>query len=369
MHVEQRHRHLGQPWDAPLPGDAHLALLFASVEALERADLPQLKRDLGGALLIGASTAGEIRGTSIDDDTLSLTTVRFDTPVQLHAASVRLQPGACETAGAHLGRDLGSPAHALVLAAGAALNGSALARGLTDQLPSTTSVTGGIAADGDRFGRTLVVLDDQLLDEAAVGLALDGEHLEIRSGCFGGWDPFGPVRTVTKAQGNVLHELEGQPALDLYERYLGPYVEGLPASALRFPLALELGDRRLVRTVLGIDPEARTMTFAGEIPEGATVRLMKANTDRLVDGAQSAAEQARLDGEAELALLVSCVGRRLVLKQRTEEELEVVREVIGQGARLTGFYSYGELCPSSDCLCSELHNQTMTVTTLREVRA
>jgi hypothetical protein len=366
LNVQQFQRRANQPWSASPPEDADFAMLFASVEALDRADLGELREQLGDALLIGASTAGEIHGTRIEDDTLTLTTVRFESPVTLQAASMAFGDKPCRQAGLELAALLGSPVHATVLAAGAAVNGSELAEGLTLGLPARTIVTGGIAADGDRFGRTLVVLGDQVMEESVVGLALAGGQLEVGYGCFGGWDPFGPVRRVTRAEGNVLYELEGKPALDLYERYLGPYVQGLPASALRFPLALELHDRRLVRTVLGIDRAARSMTFAGAIPEGSSVRLMKANTDRLVDGASSAALMAQQDGQTELAMLVSCVGRRLVLKQRTEEELDAVRDVIGPKAHLTGFYSYGELCPSSGDHGSELHNQTMTVTTLRE---
>ena len=204
---------------------------------------------------------------------------------------------------------------------------------------------------------------------AAVGFY--GERLKVGHGSLGGWDPFGPERLITRSAGNVLYELDGQPALKLYKRYLGAHAAGLPGAALLFPLALRAqeGGSGLVRTILGVDEGKGSMTFAGDMPEGAHARLMKANFDRLIDGAAGAAKAglAQLGAfPAELAILVSCVGRKLVLGQRIEEEVEAVRDVLGAQATLTGFYSYGELCPRGAVPTCELHNQTMTLTAFAE---
>lgn len=96
---------------------------------------------------------------------------------------------------------------------------------------------------------------------------------------------------------------------------------------------------------------------------------MRANFDRLVDGASQASEEAQRgfgDRAPALALLISCVGRRLVLKQRVEEELDAVQEIVGPDVPMCGFYSYGEIAPFGGFLRCELHNQTMTVTTFDE---
>jgi hypothetical protein len=173
---------------------------------------------------------------------------------------------------------------------------------------------------------------------------------------------------VTRSSGNVLYELDGSSALELYKRYLGEHAAGLPASGLLFPLSLRLPDRpAVVRTILAVDERAGSLTFAGDIPTGAHVRLMKANFDRLIDGASAAARSASLSGPPELAILISCVGRKLVLRSRVDEEVEAAREVFGAGARFAGFYSYGEVSPFSAAARCELHNQTMTITTFREV--
>jgi hypothetical protein len=170
----------------------------------------------------------------------------------------------------------------------------------------------------------------------------------------------------------VLYELDGKPALELYKSFLGDYAKDLPASGLLFPLNLrsEENAKPVVRTILAIDENAQSLTFAGDIPEGGYVRLMKANFDRLIEGATGAAKSTLLEDEnkdPELAILISCVGRKLVLKQLVEEEVEAVSEVLGNSTVLSGFYSYGEISPFSGEVECKLHNQTMTVTTFKEV--
>ena len=199
-----------------------------------------------------------------------------------------------------------------------------------------------------------------------------GDAIRVGHGTLGGWDAFGPERIITRSQGNVLAELDNQPALSLYKEYLGEFSEQLPSSALRFPLSLKLPGEAdsVVRTILNINEDDNTMVFAGDMPEGASAKLMKANFETLIDGANGAAQgamKAVAHDQVKLALLVSCVGRRLVLSQRVFEELEAVVEVVGEDIPLCGFYSYGEISPLIDSVQCRLHNQTMTITTFSEV--
>src|SRR5205085_1989348 len=177
-----------------------------------------------------------------------------------------------------------------------------------------------------------------------------GDRLKVGYGSLGGWDPFGPERLITRSKGNILYELDGQSALALYKKYLGDYAQDLPASALLFPLSLRTNesDRGVVRTILAVNEDEQSMTFAGDVPEGAYASLMKANFERLIDGASMAAKtsyEAIGSSSPDLAILISCVGRKLVLKQRIEEEVEGVRDILGDHTVLTGFYSYGEISP------------------------
>ena len=190
-------------------------------------------------------------------------------------------------------------------------------------------------------------------------LGLYGDRLRIGHGCDGGWHDFGPERRITRAEGNVLYELDGKPALDLYKTYLGDRAAGLPGTALLFPLAVrpQADGEPLVRTILGIDEARRAMTFAGDVPEGGIARLMRASPEQLIDSAARAAReaaQALQECDATLAISVSCVGRRLLLGGRTEEEVETVADVLPAGAVHVGMYSYGEIAPPARGASSQL---------------
>ncbi len=243
--------------------------------------------------------------------------------------------------------------------------------GVNSVLPEKVVVTGGLAGDGDRFKRTWVLDGGQPKSGIVSALGLYGDRVRLGHGSKGGWEKFGPERVVTKSEGNVLHQLDGKPALALYKEYLGDRASGLPATALLFPLAVRkdaADEKSLVRTVLAVDEATQSMTFAGDIPEGSLAQLMKANFDRLIGGASDAALMAKTTGttaDTTLVLAISCVGRRLVLGGRIEEELEATLDVLPPGSKQVGFYSYGELSPYATGRC-DLHNQTMTLTAITE---
>jgi len=351
-----------------------LVLVFGSRETLGRADLALTVRSAyPTAHVIGSSTAGEISTTGVYDDSLSVTAIRFDR-TELKVARVRIADVASsDEAGRSLARSLAKTdlIHVFVLSDGLHVNGSKLVDGILGELPPDVTVTGGLAGDGEDFHETLLAWDDRLETGSVVAVGLYGRHLEVGYGSLGGWDPFGPERLITRSRGNVLYELDGRSALELYKTYLGEHAEGLPATGLLFPLALRSrnGKEPVVRTILSIDEEAESLTFAGDVPQGALARLMKANFDRLIDGAANAARvtHAALGSKTpDLAILISCVGRRMVLQQRVEEEVEAVQDVLGIDAPVTGFYSYGEISPFTPLARCELHNQTMTITTFSE---
>lgn len=359
-----------------LDGPSSLVLAFGG-SALR--DQPDLFRELRGAFplatVLGCSSAGEILGTRVTDDTLAVAVVRFSgTSLARADAKITGAEGSL-AAGVALGKALGGPGlkGVFVLSDGLQVNGSELVRGLNGTLPDGIVVTGGLAGDGSRFQSTWT-LDSQGLPQVGFITAVGffGDRVRIGHGSRGGWDSFGPERTVTRSQGNVLFELDGKPALSLYKTYLGDRASGLPATALLFPLALRtsVGEaRQLVRTVLSVDEADQSLTFAGDIPEGSLAQLMRANFDRLIDGAGEAAERVgQLPDAPTLSIAISCVGRRLVLGERAEEEVEATLEVLPQATQQVGFYSYGELSPWGSGAC-DLHNQTMTLTTLQEAEA
>lgn len=377
MHIEQNVWTPAGGWEiasAPDPR-AQLVLAFGARDVLADAGAyERLAQRYPKAHIVTCSTAGEISGTRVLDDTLTTTAVSFEgTGIRVARTTLDGTTSSRE-AGRFLGRELAQQGlvHVLVLSDGLRVNGSELAAGIADVLPPTVAATGGLSADGSRFTETLVGLDAPPAPNSVVAVGFYGDRLHVGYGSLGGWDPFGPDRLITRSEGNVLFELDGLSALQLYREYLGTYAADLPASGLLFPLLVHDEDNPdgLVRTVLAIDDERQSMTFAGDLPEGSYARLMKANFDRLIDGATGAAHACRPLADRrppDLAVLISCVGRKLVLQQRIEEEVEGVRDVLGADTALTGFYSYGELSPVLATTKCELHNQTMTITTFAEL--
>ncbi len=357
-----------------LTGDADLVLVFGATHKIkEKGIIDTIKASYPKACVFGCSTAGEILGTHVLDDSLIVTAVSFEKTRVAGSMVTGVNANESYRAGADLARSLSGDdlKHVFVLSDGININGSELVKGLADHLPSGTTLTGGLSGDGDRFRETYVLLNAEPTRDAVGAVGFYGKALKVGYGSQGGWDTFGPERLITRARGNVLYELDGKSALMLYKKYLGEHAKGLPATGLLFPLSLRINDSSspLVRTLLSVNEEDQSMTFAGNMPENIYARMMKTNIERLIDGAVGAARTSSATSgviTAELAILVSCVGRKLILKQRIEEEVEGVCDILGNKATYTGFYSYGEISPFDKGGVCELHNQTMTITTLSE---
>ena len=370
---------------APLASlQPHLVLVFASLEAMQALDAACVQALIPQAQWVGCSTAGEISGQGVGDGSIVITALRFRQPA-FRVASVELADMADSlAAGQRLAARLAHPdlRHVLVLGQGAGINGSALVDGLTGTLGSGgVVVSGGLAGDGGRFTGARVWGPDGISATSVVGIGFDGPGWHISHGSMGGWQRFGPVRTVTRSEGNVLYELDGERALDIYKRYLGDYAAQLPASGLLFPWSVLGSDAQaegITRTLLGISEADGSLIMAGDIPQGGKLQLMHASVDALVDAAEQAAETAAHTAsqavaanppstpDQALALLVSCVGRKLVMGARVDEEVEAVGQMLGQHTTLAGFYSNGEISPHIHSTNCKLHNQTMTITLLSE---
>lgn len=360
-----------------LQNERNLILGFGGKEVLENDNIYSLLReDYPSSEIVLCSTAGEIFDDQVLDQTVSVTVINFE---KTNFSIV--QQNIAESEDSYLTgsilfqkldqRDLN---YVLIISDGGLVNGSELVRGIASVNANNVPVTGGLAGDGADFNYTLVGHNAHPAKGNIIAIGFYGDALQISHSSMGGWDVFGPEQTVTKSNANELFEIEDKNALELYKNYLGKYAEELPGSALLFPLSVKLEGSELpiVRTILSINEEKKSMIFAGDIPVGAQVRFMKANFDKLIDAANTAANKS-IDNfdfhpkNPELALLISCVGRKLILGQRTDEEVEAVRDVFGSDTAITGFYSYGEISPFSPNAKCELHNQTMTITTFSEI--
>ena len=369
----------GRTWSGALPAldSANtLVLVFGASEAAFMHDaLRTIATTYPTSRVVGCSSAGEIDGTKVVDGTIVVAVAKFQCTSVATAYARVDAAGESYAAGQSIARDL---AHRdlrgiLILSDGLNVNGSELVRGVNAGVGDDVVVTGGLAGDGSRFKATWVLRDGRPTGHLVSAVGFYGDHVVIGHGSKGGWDTFGPERKVTRSAGNVLYELDGQPALQLYKSYLGDRAQDLPATGLLFPLALRpsaTDEKSLVRTLLAVDEVKQSLTFAGDIPQGHFVQLMRANFDRLIDAAGDAALMTKETAGSEqhgdvLAVAISCIGRRLVLGERVGEELQTAADMLPHGTKQVGFYSYGEISryATGDC---DLHNQTMTLTTFAE---
>lgn len=353
---------------------ADLVFVFGKRERLTDTDVVnRINEFFKGASVVFSSGSGEIKDAEVVDDDLVITSLVFSSKCfRVKLYNINNYKTSYE-AGQTIGFDsLGEDTkHLLLFADGSLVNGSELVRGINSVVPRSIGVSGGLAGDGTSFEKTLVGVNSDVKEGNIVSVEFYGEKIKVSTGCNGGWKPFGPFRKVTKAVDNVLYEIDNQPALELYKNYLGDRAKELPGSALLFPLAIsdKTSNTPIVRTILSINEVQKSMTFAGNMPVNSSVRLMMANKEDLIDAAGKAADdsvQHSFSAKPAFALLVSCVGRRLALGTRTEEELELIREKLGVEVVMTGFYSYGEISAGQSGEGCNLHNQTMAITLIGE---
>lgn len=355
---------------------AGLTFVFGARSALtDPAFLSALAARYPNAHQIGCSTGGQIIADDVSDEAVSCLAMEFArTPLgvaETHVADKADSFEAGRRVGAALARaDLRA---LFVLSDGLNVNGDRLVEGLRAGAGPTVAITGGLAGDGAAFGRTLVLHDGRTAEKLVVAVGFYGDAITIGHGSAGGWSQFGPPRTITRAQDNVLFEIDGKPALALYKSYLGAEADDLPGSGLLYPLLVcdpHKPDHAVVRTILAIDEDAGSMTFAGDTPQGWTAQLMRGYFDRLTAAAQDAAARAMGPLETvvspKAAILVSCIGRRILMGESIVEEVLAAHQALGAATAVTGFYSYGEISPHAESGACELHNQTMTVTTFAE---
>jgi len=326
------------------------------------------------SILMGCSTAGEIGNKQVHEGSFVLTSIKFETSrvkkSTYHLKNVKESFSAGEfIANQLLEEDL---KYVYVLSDGINVNGSNLLDGINSVLNETVNVSGGLAGDNAEFLDTYVAdMNNNFVINCVSAVGFYGDQISTDSGSFGGWDSFGIDRLVTKSIENVVYEIDGKPALDLYKSYLGELSNELPGSALFFPLEMRTieNDESLVRTILGINEKDKSLTFAGNIAEGSYIKLMKTNVERVINGAEKAALQLPISQNLknELIFMVSCVGRKLVLKQLTQDEIDAVTSQFGENTTFAGFYSYGEFSKLKMQSTCSLHNQTMTLTSLKEI--
>jgi len=348
-----------------------ICVFFSSKIEKVQNTLDKITSNFPDISIVGCSTAGEIENEKLSEDSVSVVAINFEkTKFKAVKEIISSEITALEAAN-NMGKELHQPdlKGILVLSPGL-VNGSDVTRGLLETVNPDAKIFGGLAGDGVDFKKTSTFMNGHIDNNTIVAVGFYGDDVQIGTGSKGGWSPFGPSRRVTKSKENILYELDGKPALDLYKEYLQDKADDLPGSGLLYPFAIlneEHNQTGLIRTILDVDHEEKSLTLAGDIAEGSLVGLMHADVDDLIDGATDAASEACIETSNDsVAFLVSCVGRKLVMADDVEEEILAVKSVLGDRATINGFYSYGEISPFSVTGKAELHNQTMTIAHITE---
>lgn len=379
MKTVQLRRNIDTDWQylgENIPLSKPLVLVFGNRYLLESNKIYQeIKEIFNDGEIVFGSSAGDISSHSVDDDGITITAIEFEkSSFAIKTVNVKNDNqfvNSYEAGYALIQQfDKENLKYVLVISDGSVINGSQLANGMNKVTNNDILITGALCSDAARFEKTICSYNEIPKSGEIVAIGLYGEHLEISFAINDGWTPFGPERIVTKSKDNILYELDHKPALDLYKTYLGEKSKELPAAALLFPLKVKSSNEQesIVRTILNINEKENSMILAGDIAENSTVQLMMTNVDSIINAAEIAAKKANHQREKspELAILVSCIGRKLVLDQRVEEEVDEVVEVVGYKTTICGLYSYGEIAPFNGENNCQLHNQTMTITLISE---
>ena len=354
--------------------------VFGAISYDQQELLDGIAAAVPGVPVVGCSTDGEISSQGLSINSVVVMALASDT-IRFHSAFVEHLSNDSYGAGAQIGKafqGIGSR-YIQVFSDGLSGNADLIIQGIKAHMGDDVKIAGGTAGDGGEFKRTFQYHGNRILTNSIVAIAFQG-RFGLGTGTACGWFPVGIAKKVTRAVGNVVYELDGQPALQAYERFLGKHAERLPAVGVEYPLGLLGSDSEaeekgyfLCRATMGVDRQAGAIIFAGDVPEGSLVKMTIGNDGDIIraakNAARSAMEKLRKSDPAlkpQAIFLYSCMARKIVLGTRTDEEILAVKEAIGMDVPVIGFYTYGEYAPIGECEHSCFHNETATLTVIGE---
>lgn len=336
----------------------------------------------GDVPMVGGSTAGEISGSGISNESVVIMALGSDTLD--FATGIGLDMSQDETAcGVALVDDfrhrisIKEASSLLIFPDGMGGDGLKVIDGLQSVMGTGFEIVGGYLGDGEDFRTTFQYFNGKVYNNAMPGLLICGKAgFRTGIGVRSGFESIGNRFYCTAAEGNIVKEFDNERALDLYKEFLGDErFQRLPGICLEYPFGL-IDDKVSIagkeyfqlRCCLAVDHEKGSITLAASIPEGRAITLTTASRGDIINGAKLAAEQAKeslKDAKPEAILMFSCVGRKLILGRRTQEEVAVVKEVLGKDVPLIGFYTYGEIGPidktREELSVSKFHNETVVL--------
>lgn len=360
-------------------GAVNLIVVFATVNYGQEEVLKGVKSAAKDALVVGCSGLRCIFNNHGFDKGVVAMAIAGDDIIFKSAVGVNAQKDSYE-AGHSLAKSLVDEATAILMifmdAVG--VNGSAVVRGILDGSRKNLPIIGGMASDASTFTKTYEYHKGEVLSDTVVGVAMSGK-VSFGIGVQHGWQSIGLPVTVTKSEGAVIKEINGQPAIKFFEEYFGEEEakqlhKPLSRICYVYPLGMSVeGSDELLIRIAFVANEKGELACAGEIPQGSQIRLMLGDYEKAIEAAREAAQKAKeqLKGaKPKAAFVFNCAARYMLLGKRADEEIQAIQSVLGGEVPLIGFYTYGEQAPLRGDVgpkCSSLfHNETMTMILLGE---
>ena len=365
-----------------------LAIVFSSVDF----SCPALLRTVSfylrdGVPIIGCSGAAVISNQGIFTHGLVVMFLNFPEGVYFNTACVKdIKTKMPLNAGRELGEKLLYAFHdaprvlSLIFLDGLMQEGSNFIYGLQERLGKSFPLVGASASDNMRFFKTYQYFNQELLSDSAIGI-LWGGKLNFGLGIKHGWKPLGKPRTVTKSYGNIVYEIDGEPAVKIYEEYLARDISALQKELKRISILYPVGiyltgeDEYLLRNIISIESNG-ALHFQGNVDQGSTIRLMIGTKESCLAATREALAEARkgLSGSnidfrkrKGFALVFDSVSRYNMLRRSAVKELEIIKEGLDNDTPIIGLYTYGEQAPLKAVSYqgrAYFHNQTITILTV-----
>lgn len=358
-----------------------LVIVFSSVR-YDQGELIRGVREVAPhSLMSGCSDAGEITNRGPMKESVVVMAIKSDNITFTPGLGRDVKAGP-RAAGQAIAREIKekapAPLRTLVMFPDVLVgNGADIVRGVLDTMGAHFPMVGGAAGDDFKFEKTFEYHNGEVVSGAVAGVGFSG-NFSMGIGMRHGWVPIGMPMKVTKAEGAVVHEINGRPAVSIYEDYFGENIEDLRKEplarmAITYPLGLKIGesDEYLIRDPVTVD-EKGSITCAAEIPEGSEVRLMIGSKEKAIEAAQEAARHLMHEFEIEktspkFILMFNCIAREKLFGQKANEEIQAVMDIVGHDVPLIGFYTYGEQAPIGgeirdiEKIDSRFYNETMVM--------
>ncbi len=362
---------------------AHLAIAFGAPRLSVAGALKTIKSALRpGTPLIGCSGTHVISSDGVDQDGIVL--------ALLHLPEIKVSCGSANLAqggNPHLlGQELGASLllnvkgyrreTCLVLSDGLSEDAPEFFSGLQDSLGKSFPFIGGGSSDNFKFAQTFQYFNESVLHKSAVAALFCGKF-SYGIGIRHGWKPLGKIRVATESRGNIIKKIDGKKASSLYEEYFNKSLAQLKKEILYintlYPIGVYLKgeDEYLLRNVITLGDDGSIVT-QGDVPEKSEIRLMIGNRESALSAARQAGQQAKTAMHGKkivFALVISSASRAYLLGRSAGGEIDAIKESLGDGVALAGFYSYGEYAPLGSISYhgqTYLHNQAIAVLAIGE---